>query len=368
MSKLTKRILFLVQHPPPIHGVSLMNQYIKDSSLINLEFNCNYINLTTTQSIKDIGKHSVKKYFSSCLIYLKLIQSLIGKKYNLCYVTLSPHGIALVKDALVVFICKLFRKKVIIHLHGKGIKREIEDSVIKKLFYKFIFHNTAVICLSSLLIDDIKSVFKGTPYILANGLPDHASKYNKLYTTDKTIKILFLSNMVISKGILDLLRSLKALHDNGVNFSCHLVGKEGDISFDELQKIIDSYHLTSKVFIQGAKYCEDKLFELQIADFFVFPTSNDAFPLVLLEAMMFGLPVITTYEGAIPEIVKNDVTGYLCQQNNTIELAEKIKLFIDHSELIEKFGKAARQKYVDCYQLEAFETNFIDIMKQVAAK
>lgn len=361
------KVLFITQLPPPIHGASLVNQHIKESSLINKEFDCKYINLTTTKTIKDLGRHAINKYITSYFIYINLIKSFFKINYDLCYVTMAPHGLALLKDSLVIFICKLFGRKVVIHLHGKGIREEARN-VFKNFFYRLLLQDTDVICLSPLLIGDIAPVFNKSPYVLANGLPDYATDYAKTYRSQKTINILFLSNLIASKGILTLIDALKILHDKNLDFSCRIVGDEGDVSFIEVRDQIYSYGLQDKLTICGAKYGEDKTYELQHTDIFIHPTINDAFPLVLLEAMMFGLPVVSTFEGAIPEIVDDNVTGYLCQQNNPAELAEKIKSFMVHPDLLARFGKAARQKYLGHYQLEKFESNFIQILKQIAEK
>ena len=50
------KILFIMHMPPPVHGAAMVGQYIHDSKLINREFDCHYINLTTAKNLQDIGK------------------------------------------------------------------------------------------------------------------------------------------------------------------------------------------------------------------------------------------------------------------------------------------------------------------------
>ena len=55
------KILFILHLPPPVHGAAMVGKYIKDSKLINERFECRYINLTTANSLTDIGKAKFHK-------------------------------------------------------------------------------------------------------------------------------------------------------------------------------------------------------------------------------------------------------------------------------------------------------------------
>jgi len=87
-----------------------------------------------------------------------------------------------------------------------------------------------------------------------------------------------------------------------------------DITVDRFLARIADGGLTGYALYEGAKYGRDKRLSLTGADIFVLPTyyPSECFPLVLLEAMQCGLPVVSTYEGGIPDIVEHGRTGYLC--------------------------------------------------------
>ena len=89
------------------------------------------------------------------------------------------------------------------------------------------------------------------------------------------------------------------------------------------------------------------------------------FPLVLLEAMMFGLPVISTSEGGIPDIVKNGETGFVIDKQNPNQLAEKIKWFIDNPEEASFMGEKGREHFLENYTLEIFENRLTHILNQI---
>ena len=84
--------------------------------------------------------------------------------------------------------------------------------------------------------------------------------------------------------------------------------------------------------------------------------------------MRAGLPVISTFEGAISEIIDDGKTGYLVKQRNINELAEKIAILIKDKELREKMGKAGRKKFLERYTLEKFEKNMVRVFDQILNK
>jgi glycosyltransferase involved in cell wall biosynthesis len=117
----------------------------------------------------------------------------------------------------------------------------------------------------------------------------------------------------------------------------------------------------------GKKYNDDKYKIFQSSDIFVFPTfyHNECFPLVLLEAMMFGLPVISTNEGGIPDIVKDGETGFIVEKQKPKQLAEKIKWFIENPEKAILVGKKGQEMFFKHYTLEVFEKRIIHILNQI---
>ena len=100
----------------------------------------------------------------------------------------------------------------------------------------------------------------------------------------------------------------------------------------------------------GAKYGEDKVEELKNADALVFPSYylGETFGLVLLEAMEYGMPCISTYEGGIPSVINDGETGFLVQSKDTKALADKMLWLIEHQEeglLMGKKGRRGRMNF-----------------------
>lgn len=181
-------------------------------------------------------------------------------------------------------------------------------------------------------------------------------------------RILFLSNLLIEKGVFVLLDALKILKDQGCSYTCLIVGAETvEISADRLREELLARHIQDVVSYNGKQYGKDKETCMEQADLMVFPTfyQNECFPLVLLEAMQHHLPIITTNEGGIPDIVDDGENGFICEKNNPQELAKKIQCLLSDSSLRLQMGQNGYMKFLSHFTLDAFEHRLTTIFKSL---
>jgi glycosyltransferase involved in cell wall biosynthesis len=341
-----------------------VGSYIQGSNLINTTFETNYINLSTAFNLHDIGKTSWKKFVNILKLYVGIVTFLANNKVDLCYLTINSRGLAWLKELVIVVILKIFNVPLIYHFHNKGVRFNA-TTFWKKILYKFQFSNSKSILLSELLYNDIAQfVRKKDIYICANGIPEiyHLSK-NK---TDKGIcRILFFSNLIETKGVYVLLEACKILKDKNIPFRCVYIGGEGDISGIQLDEKISQYGLQAFVEYQGKKYDEEKEQAFAESDIFAFPTfySKETFGLVNLEAMQYALPVISTREGGIPDVVVDGVNGFLIPKQNALALSEKLEILIANPALRNTMGLAGKRMYEEKFTLQIFEHRLVEILQ-----
>lgn len=171
-NKKKTKILFVATFPPPVHGSAMMSKYIKKSNLINEAFDCDYINLSTSRRMDEIGKKNISKFFRFVKSYLCLLCKLMTNRYALCYLAITCHGLGFIKDVPFVLLCKFFRRKIVIHQHNKGMSKDVNRQPYKWLL-PVVYKNTKVILLSWYLYDDISPVVKKEDvFICPNGIPE----------------------------------------------------------------------------------------------------------------------------------------------------------------------------------------------------
>ena len=360
-------ILFILHLPPPVHGASMMGKYIHDSRVVNDAFECRYFNLTLAKDLQDIGKGGLRKliYFIKQITALRNV--IKAENPNLCYVTPNAKGGAFYKDFLIVMMLKAMRKKVIVHYHNKGVSTR-QNKVIDNFLYRHFFKNLKVILLADTLYNDVrKYVNKEDVYICPNGIPETINIKKRVHDG---FNILFLSNMMREKGVWDLIDACKILKDKGLNFHCHFIGKWSDISEETFNDRINALGLQDCVNAYGAKYGEEKNEFFENTDVFVFPTfyHNETFGLVLLEAMQYSIPCISTDEGGIPFVIEDGKTGFVIEKHQSKILADKLVLLIDNPNLCNEMGNAGRKKFEQEFTLNQFEKRIAGILNDALTK
>lgn len=353
--------MFIMQLPPPVHGVSVMSKLIKDSRLLNDTFKCDYINLATASSVDNLQKNSASKYFLTLSIYFKVIAKLFSTRYSKVYITLFPYGFSFYKDGLVILLCRLFGYKPLVHLHTYGFKKTSEKSKFRKRIYRYIFKKTEVICLSDLLVEDIEDLYEGKVYILPNGIPQVNFENNYSVKEENPVRLLYLSNLIKGKGILVLMDAVCLLKRSGYRFHLRVAGSEHDVTYSMLEEFITKNDLKDEVSLVGPKFNEDKFEEFRSADIFILPSNYDTFGLVLLEAMQFGVPCISTRMGAIPEVLGED-RGIVIPEINPEELEKAILFLIKNPDKRKTMSTRSFEYYKSHYTVPVFEKGMLAIL------
>ena len=359
------RILFILHLPPPIHGAAMMGKYIQESELINSSFDCFCINLATAGSLSDIGHVSLEKLLKYLLL-LRYISHVVKEiRPELVYITPNAGGKAFFKDFIVVQMLKSMGCKIIAHYHNKGVSA-YQSKWIYNFLYKRFFSNLKVILLPENLDKDIaKYVKREDVYICPNGIPSSCKEEMEARRNNVIPHLLFLSNLLISKGVIVLLDALKILKEKEYTFVCQFIGGEtAEINAVQFFEEVNKRELSDLVTYVGRKVREEKEAFFRQADIFVFPTYYETFGLVNLEAMEYKLPVISTNEGGIPDIVKDGENGLICEKQNPVSLADCIAKLLDDEELRVKMGSAGHEKFCREFTLDKFENRMRDILNQ----
>ena len=133
----------------------------------------------------------------------------------------------------------------------------------------------------------------------------------------------------------------------------------------DVYKFAKRLNLESSVTYLGVRYGIEKEAVFEQADIFAMPSfyHNECFPLVLLEAMQYSLPIVSTFEGGIPDVVEDGITGFLVPQRNAQILSEKLEILVNDALLRINMGCAGRAKYEKEFTSETFENSLTNILK-----
>lgn len=171
---------------------------------------------------------------------------------------------------------------------------------------------------------------------------------------DKVIS--FAGKFTSFKGIDLLLKAAKIYEDDN---TLTILAGDGEL-FEEMNNLAEELNLKDTIFIKNRPH--ETLRKLySIADISLIPSRNEAFGLVVIEAMACGTPVIGTNSGGIPDIITEE-TGMLFEPENYEELAEKVKQIINKETT---FNKEAIAEYTkETYSQDKFIGQLIDIYEK----
>lgn len=156
-----------------------------------------------------------------------------------------------------------------------------------------------------------------------------------------TIKIGIVGQVGEWKGHDDFVESLKGLKTARLPFSAVIYGEGAGEYVAALKRKIEDYQLTEQVRWAGFVKSPGEIFSNM--DICVVPSrSQDPCPTVAIETAHFGIPVIATRRGGLPEIVQDGKTGYLVDAESPEQLADKLKLLIQDADLRKRMAREAK--------------------------
>jgi len=127
----------------------------------------------------------------------------------------------------------------------------------------------------------------------------------------------------------------------------------------ELKKFVELYKLKKKVVFIGFIKEIEKIYSA--IDIFVLTSFWEGCPLSILEAMSFGIPVVSFSIGDVPYIIENGEDGFFVKDRDFSELIEKIKLLLKNETFREKIGKNAKEKIMREFTVKKMVKKYTDV-------
>lgn len=364
------RILILAHLPPPIHGVTVINDILVKSKILQGRFQLDVIPMRFAREFSDIGSLRPSKFLAMAGVALRLAWHLAFRRPDAVYMTPTPTGMSFVRDASFATIMNLFGVRKIFHLHGKGVRKFYDGSTFYRLLYRWVFRGARIIHLSERLAGDVKGIVADDHiHIVANGIDGPTVAIDRGTPSDgETPTLLYLSNILTNKGVFVLLDALKLLAADSLAFRANLAGAPGDTAtMAAFKDVREQPELRDRVTYAGIVIGDEKDRLFRSADIFVMPTLFDAFPLVALEAMAYSLPVVCSEEGSLPDIVRDGETGVLVEKGKADDLAAALKPLLVDSARRRKMGEAGFRRYTENFTVAQLEANLADTLDDCLA-
>ena len=361
------KLLVFAHTPPPHHGQSYMVQLMLEglggdcrkhkkrqgtsapSSRYGIELY--HVNARLSKKLEDIGDLRIGKFG---LLLLYCFQAVWCRfRYgveNFYYIPAPGKPSALYRDWLVMFICRLFYKRVVLHWHAAGLAKWLEMVVqmrTRSMTYRLMKHVDLSIVLSKYNRADAEKIYSRRIQVVSNGIPDPCPDFEgallkrrrarfavrkKLLSggaptpdelaqageTPNVVNVLYLAHCTREKGLFDSIKGValasQRLAERKFPVSLRLQIAGGFVTAaekQEFERLLTREDIRGVVQYHGFVSGEQKTELLRQADLFCFPTyyQNENQPVNLIEAMAFGLPILTTRWRSLPELFAPDYPG-----------------------------------------------------------
>jgi len=277
------------------------------------------------------------------------------------------------KDTILVGLLPGFLRKIpaIRTLHGWTAKTKLSKIWLYEKLDRFCLKRLdGIVSVNVTLVDQVQHFVKKAPVItIENGIP--ALEFNKKQVLQEEKEIAgFCRNGVIiggigrfskEKGFIFLVEAMSLLVSKKLDLKLVLIGEGAQQQ--EMESLIQKKGLAKHVFFAG--YKQDAARYLPLFDIFVIPSLTEGLPIVLLEAMQAGVPVVTTMVGGVPDVLQNGELGILVDPGSVEALVQSILQVIEHLDDAMSRAVKAKKRVLSRYSSRRMAEKYLDLYNSV---
>lgn len=303
-----RTVLFLAQLPPPVHGVTAMSQRVHDVMAGGGRWIISHRWLGGSQDLQDINRRTFAKYlaFGRFLGGL-LAQRITGARYDIAYLTLAPLTHAALRDGLLAGAAKGLARRTLVHLHGEGLEQVLAGTSVRDRALRRLLAGTELITATTKAAEAARRApFFARVTLLPNAVPDPGPPRDapSASASGRPLRVGYLANLDPRKGVLRFVDTIAAAARTGVPVRAVIAGPSTPfLSHAELRERVAEEGLAEILAVEDARYGADKDAYWRGIDVFVYPSRHDHAPLVVLEALSYGVVPIVLDTGGVAEML-----------------------------------------------------------------
>ncbi len=312
------------------------------------------------------GQLRWRNFLLSVVTFVRLSYSVVRVRPTLVHYHTS-RGMAFLKDMMLAAVVRcLFRVTTILHIRSSDAGSILVSRTprLRRFQLKVLQHCCdRLVLLSENVLNDFAAIlgpeagrrFRAHCTVLPNFtlLPAACRRHRE--PTDY-VRIFYIGNLGAGKGIYDILEAAKRLKGQmTLPFQVILAGPFNDLQEEQrVRTMVADYHLSEMVIFPGTLNEREKEAAFLDADLFVLPSYSEGMPQSLLEAMAYGLPVVVSNVGGIPEVVCDGQEGLMIEPGDVDGLCRALKQLMESVECRQRMGTAARHRMAAHHTVEIY--------------
>jgi glycosyltransferase involved in cell wall biosynthesis len=326
-----------------------------------------YLDTSDHRPISNVGRIDSRNVFLALKHSAAFILRLLRHRPDLVYIPVSRDRLGFLRDALFLIPTRLSGRRIMVHFHSRDFRAFFDgESQWMRLLIRACFPKRlhAIVLADNRRNDFGPLVDPQRVHVVPNGIPDIGEGPE---AARDPWMVLHLANLRPEKGTFAVLEAAHALHETCPDLRLVIAGDWYHADYEneargyvKREKLADVVCFTGVV--EGAK--KDDL--LRKAAVMAFPTAYayESQPLVVLEALAAGTPVVTTTLGAIPEMVTDGREGYLVGPGDVDALTHALRRLLENPELRHAMGRSARRRFQEDFTEQAFAERLLEAWHQ----
>lgn len=287
-----------------------------------------------------------KKLIKAIKGYFEFYKQLRKDRPDLIHIH-SSFGPSFYRKIPFIYMAKQKKIPIINHIHGAEFNLFfLQASDKKKNFIKKIYNKCdKLIALSDEWKENLKKIVPEEKieiienYCIIPALPER----------EKKNQVLFLGEIGRRKGCFDIPAVLEQADLEKTNVRVVIAGDGTRQDVEAVKEMLTTKKLFDKTEFTGWVRGEEKAKLLEESGIFLFPSYHEGMPIAILEAMAYGMAIITTKAGGIPKLIQDGIDGYLCEPGDIGQLAGHLKELLWDADRRKEMGDKARKKAIQNY-------------------
>jgi glycosyltransferase involved in cell wall biosynthesis len=284
-----------------------------------------------------------------------LALAILARRAAIVHLNTSLNARAYWRDLAYLLVARLCGTRVLYQVHGGALPQQFfaRSRILTAFLRRMLQIPDAIVVLAQV---ELQAYRKFVPtqqvFLCPNGIDcaAYAKFVRVLSDAAPPLKLVYVGRLVREKGLYEALHGLKLAHARGERAQLVLVGTGPEEA--RLRRLAEELGLAADVSFVKPAFGESKIKLLSDADVLILASYSEGLPYTLLEAMAAGTPAITTYVGAIPDVVTDGVHGLLVPPQDPEAIARAIGTLAADRNLLARMGAACRSRIAGRYSLE----------------
>lgn len=373
------RTLLVGPLPPPATGLALAFTLVV-GAFERLRLPFEVVDLSGSAAGRRIGRVQWRRVLEVLARLLRYAPRLVRARQ--VYLLVAVSRIGFLRDAVIIWLASLARRRIVLHAHTGGYRvfYDRQSAWIRWLIRRTLARAEVVVVESEFVVEQFSFLQPGRPRILVvhNGLPpgvEPRTREPRALDPAGPVRLLYLSNLIKSKGYFEALEASRLLVKRGVPVQLDFCGafcatpestgpEDVERLRERFEREIASHPAGDAVRYRGVVDGEAKLEMLETSHILILPTTYvwEGEPVCIVEAMAFGLPVVATRFRGIPGQVIDGHNGMLVEPGNPAAVADAVTRLYRDPELYARMSRRARQRFDELFTAERHVQQLLSVL------